>query len=403
VADRSAVSTIVGYFYQFDHSILSILNLATATDQVDIECIEDIDVHTADQSTAIQCKYYEKTEYNHSVIKPAVMYMLVHYVEGQATGRPQINYELRGYFASGQDKLTDGFDLEFLKRNFLTYTSKGLEAKKHDELKVSDETLNDFLSVLRIDVRAQKYEDQFDSIVGALQRHFDCSRFSAEYFYYNNALRIIKELATKSLPVERRVSKADFLQKIDTSKILFDEWFVARKGKAKYLSDLRLEYFSEINVSPASRLFIIHVGPERYKQGELKDLAKFISRKYSKISKRTPKPFSPFVAFVGVEEAELRDLKQELHNEGFEFCDGYDFRFAKFDPFSISRPATFPYGPNLRIFDNLDNAKETFDLVRGAREIFEFYITSPVEVFAGEAIRNVRIQVTDHEDIRKII
>jgi hypothetical protein len=56
LTDRSAVSTIRGYFYQFDRSILSILNLVEAQESVSIECIEDIDVRTATETTAVQCK-----------------------------------------------------------------------------------------------------------------------------------------------------------------------------------------------------------------------------------------------------------------------------------------------------------------------------------------------------------
>jgi len=47
MADRSAVSTILGYFYQFDRSILTFLNLASDDDRIAIECIEDVDVYTA--------------------------------------------------------------------------------------------------------------------------------------------------------------------------------------------------------------------------------------------------------------------------------------------------------------------------------------------------------------------
>src|SRR3546814_11727451 len=39
VADRSAVSTIAGYFYQFDRSIISIPGLSGANDSVAIESI----------------------------------------------------------------------------------------------------------------------------------------------------------------------------------------------------------------------------------------------------------------------------------------------------------------------------------------------------------------------------
>jgi hypothetical protein len=76
--DRSATDTIKGYFYQFDYSILNLLQLENDTDLVQIECIEDIDIHTATDITAVQCKYYAKTEYNHSVIKEPIMFMLSH-------------------------------------------------------------------------------------------------------------------------------------------------------------------------------------------------------------------------------------------------------------------------------------------------------------------------------------
>ena len=77
MTDRSAVDTIRGYFYQFDLSILSILRLKSPEDSVEIECTEDVDIRTATDVTATQCKYYAKTEYNHSVIKDAVKHMVL--------------------------------------------------------------------------------------------------------------------------------------------------------------------------------------------------------------------------------------------------------------------------------------------------------------------------------------
>ncbi|AGT09377.1 hypothetical protein [Paracoccus aminophilus] len=182
MVDRSAVSTIAGYFYQFDRSILSILGLSDGNDSVAIECIEDIDVRTATETTAVQCKYYEKSEYNHSVIKPAIMFMLAHYKEGLTAGRPAIQYQLSGHFSSGQDKLDIPFDIDFLKTNFLTTASKDGTVKKHEELGVSDAELKDFLKLLSIDVNAAKFNDQFQSIIESLANEFCCSPFAAEFF-----------------------------------------------------------------------------------------------------------------------------------------------------------------------------------------------------------------------------
>lgn len=81
MTDRSAVDTIRGYFYQFDLSILSVLQLTSPDDSVEIECTEDIDIRTATEVTATQCKYYAKTEYNPSVVKDAVKHMVSHFKE----------------------------------------------------------------------------------------------------------------------------------------------------------------------------------------------------------------------------------------------------------------------------------------------------------------------------------
>jgi len=404
MAERSAVSTILGYFYQFDRSILSILGLDGDSDEVAIECIEDIDISTATETTAVQCKYYEKSEYNHSVIKPAVMFMLAHYKEGLKAGRKPIKYQLSGHFAAGQSKLTLPLDIEFLKTNFLTTTSKEVTTRKHEDLGVSDGELEDFLQALTIDVNADKFDDQFAKIVKMLGSYFNCKPFTAEFFYYNSALRVIKELSIEGDATRRIISKQAFLSRIDTSSVIFDEWFIAKQGKAKYFADLRLNYFgSSLNVSPADRLFLIHIATGTYDRNTAKALLKVIARKYSKLSKRESKPFSPYVLLLGPSEIELAALKQELHEEGLGFADGHDFNGAQFDSRSISRTAIAEHGPQLRIFTDLSEARETFQSFKRSREIYEFYVTEPVDSFADGAIRHETFQIPNYKDIDRII
>jgi hypothetical protein len=79
VINRSANATIKGYFYQFDHTILQILQANSGSASVVIEGMEDVDIDDGDKSVLVQCKYYEGTAYNHSVIKDAVIQMLRHY------------------------------------------------------------------------------------------------------------------------------------------------------------------------------------------------------------------------------------------------------------------------------------------------------------------------------------
>lgn len=65
---RDAVDTITGYYYQFDYYILKLLK-ADDNDLICIEGIEDVDITGNNGTSAIQCKYYAKTVYNHSVKK----------------------------------------------------------------------------------------------------------------------------------------------------------------------------------------------------------------------------------------------------------------------------------------------------------------------------------------------
>src|SRR3546814_12427469 len=106
------------------------------------------------------------------------MFMRAHYKAGLTAGRPPIQYQLSGHFASGQDKLVLPFDIGFLKTNFLTTASKDKTVKKHEELGVSDAELEGFLKLLSIDVNAVKFEDQFQAIIESLVKQFEIGRAS---------------------------------------------------------------------------------------------------------------------------------------------------------------------------------------------------------------------------------
>lgn len=88
---RSAIDTILGYYYQFDYSIYKLLELRNE-DFIVIEGIEDIDIHTANEEIAIQCKYYHSTEYNHSKIAEPIRLMLKHYKDVKEGRKKEINY-----------------------------------------------------------------------------------------------------------------------------------------------------------------------------------------------------------------------------------------------------------------------------------------------------------------------
>lgn len=403
MTNRSAVDTIRGYFYQFDLSILSILKLASLDDSIEIECVEDVDIRTATDTTATQCKYYAKTEYNHSVIKDAVKHMLSHFKESLVGTKPKVLYSIKGHYASGQEKLDGGIDVDFLKKHFLTYTTEKVTYYHHVDLGLSDSDLQEFLNRLTVDVRAKEFDEQFREVIANLHAKFGGTSFSAEYFYYNNALAIIRELSIKPAPADRTITKKAFLQRIDTSTLLFNEWFVEKKGKKAYLAALRKEYFSELNVSPFERFFLIETDAGSYARADLKDLFFELSRKWSKLSAREPSPFCPYVYVHGLPEGELLALKRELSTEGFKLIDGYDFQGADFSFHSIIQKATYGNGVRIKVLNTLAQLEQTVEAVTKTSRIYQFHLGSSYFVYDKPAVRHIKIQIERLVDVKSII
>lgn len=407
MADRAAIDTIKGYFYQFDQSISQLLTLTNDTDTITVEGIEDIDISTATEETAIQCKYYSKTEYNHSVIAEPIRLMLNHFAEYKNGNAPRIVYHLKGHYKSGHNKLITPIDLAFLKTHFLTYTRTVKKVKTtfehHTELGLNDTILKEFLTVLVIDINADDFESQFKNLISNIKIQYSCSDFTAEHFYYNNALRVIKELSIKKQVKSRTISKVDFLNLIDTSQLLFNEWFIERKGKKAHFSNLRKEYFTSLNVSPFNRLFVFEVTPSIYNRSVLKELLFIISKKWSKLTKREPKPFCPYVYIHNIDNKELIELKKELASEEFICIDGYDFNGADFNPLSITKRADHTNQIKLKFINELGFIDDILKVAMGTKYVYQFYLQKPFYENNEPSIKHIKIQIGNMENIKNII
>ncbi|MFE7084163.1 DUF4297 family anti-phage-associated protein [Priestia megaterium] len=403
MSNRDATDTIIGYFYQFDHSISKLLELNRNEDSITIEGIEDVDIKTIDEDTAIQCKYYAKTEYNHSVIAKPIRLMLNHYKEVKLGLKTSVNYYLYGHYKGGQDKLILPLTKKFLKENFLTFKKDNILHSHHDELGLEDHDLDDFITKLTIDINALSYDIHLENILELLEVQFSCSRFEAEHFYYNNALKVIKEIATKTDVSEREISKKEFLNKIDKKQLLFDEWFVRFKGKKKLLSSLRKEYFTHLNTSPFERFFLIEIDKSNYLRSELKELLFLISRKWSNLSKREPTPFCPYVYIHNISQNALIELKKDLYRENFRFVDGFNFYGASFSPKSLCVTANYENKIKVKIINEIEHFDLILDEISNTKEIYQFYLQKPYFNLDNEGIKHVSIRYENLNDLKEIV
>lgn len=410
MTDRTAIDTIRGFFYQFDYTIASLLELVNEEDIIVIEGVEDIDIKNAKEETAIQCKYYAKTEYNHSVIAEPIRLMLNHFKDVRSGLKTKLKYKLRGYYKSGQGKLTLPIDVQFLKDNFLTFTrtekvgTSNTKVKHfhHEDISLDDSALAEFITLLDININAKEFEIQYSDILSELKAKFNCSNFMAECFYYNNALGLIRSLSKEPKYEDRRISKKEFLEKINTGKILFNEWFIKIKGEKSYFENLRKEYFGNLNILFKERFFLIEINPSKYLRTEIKDIIDVLIKKYTKIINQ-PTPFCPYIYLHGISRSELIELKKDIIEDGNLISDGFDFEGSSFNPTSIMRKPSIHHQLKIKFLNEIDSLNQTLALTGRKSEIYQFYQTESFFNLNSPSVKEIKIQIYEHKNIKNII
>ena len=402
MSNRSATDTIKGYFYQFDYSIAEILNLPKDSDEIVVEGIEDIDINSSTDETAIQCKYYAKTEYNHSVISKPIRFMLDHFKSVKNGTTPKIKYQLYGHYKSGQSKLTLPISVNFLKENFLTHKISKVKHEHHKKLGLSDTDLQEFINSLTIDINAKEYQLQFTDIISSLSTIFSCDTFDAEYYFYNNALNEIRKIAIEDNISKRTISKKNFLDKINNKRVLFNKWFLELKGLKNYHKELKKQHFRTLNKSPFERIFIIEL-PIKHNLSEIKEIIQVISKRYSNLSKREPKTFCPYICFPNITDSDLVLLKDELFKEEFNFIDGKPYAGSKFHTKAIKIEASYNNQLKIKIIKDITEVNELLPTISKTKQIFHFYFTNPFITISGTGTKNVNIEISDLNHIKEII
>lgn len=396
MTSREATSTIKGYYYQFDQSILQILR-ASEDAEITVEGIEDIDIKDLEELEVIQCKYYEKTKYNHSVIAKPIRQMLRHY---SINKNKDITYKLYGHYQKGQEKLLTPIDIDFVKEKFLTYTKDKVPHNYHEELGLEEGDLKKFLSKLTIDINAISYDEQNIQILESIKECFTCNDIEAEH-YYNNALRIILDLAVEQDSSKRKITKKIFLKKINNRKELFNMWYLKSRDINKYCEVIKKKYFSQFNISNFARFFLLECDPSK-SIVEIKTLILDVSEKYSnKKSRRNPDKFCPYFFIKGISEAELIELKKLMYRDNIKLLDGYPFKGANFSAKHITQLPDETNKVRLKILNELDFLPETLNEIEKTREIYQFYIKEPF--YENTDHKHIKIPVKSIENVHQIL
>ena len=337
---RSATNTIKGYFYQFDKSILEILEQSNETNIVTIEGVEDIDIENSDEIQFVQCKYYEETEFNNSIIKEPIQLMFRHYLKNRTEAQSKnFTYKLYGFYNKGHEKLRElttenlrTYFLDFSKYEVtdelgnLNYQIKNKEGEIKFEEALQTDDIEDFNKRLFVNIKADSYENQIEKIKSKIQNDLsDYSEEDIELIYFN-ALKIIKDLACEHNIEKRQISKKEFWDRIKTKNYYFERWMSELLEWEDYKKIIHKKYFPRVsNLSPAHRFFILDCQGESV--NNVKNVISEISRKYSRLIHQ----FSPYVYLYNTLNVDfVTELKEKLYEDGCFFKDGFPFKNSKF-------------------------------------------------------------------------
>ena len=385
MTDRSATATIKGYFYQFDQTIVRLLE-GSKHAGVTVEGIEDIDLDDGKDSAYVQCKYYEGTEYNHSVIKEAVIHMLRHFHAAGCPSGQVFKYRLYGHYRSGQHKLLLPLTDDFLKANFLTYKQGKVEQKVHEELGITGSQLAAFRSLLDIDVNAPSYDAQQTKLLELLKSAIPgCSDVDAKVFYYPSAINVIQSLAIQVDETKRAITKANFLQKVNRKDVVFSAWLREKFGADYYARSIRRKYFHSngTRMPKASRFFVIDMSGEYDVNMATQMLVRMGDFFSHKELVRTPAVdrFCPYVLLRGLSPDELIELKTSLWGQGVAFNDGYPFHGAEFSPRALAADPTKEQLWRIKFIPSDDQLAPTISAAAGSLiEVYDFYKAAPLDI-----------------------
>ncbi|WP_159025817.1 ATP-binding protein, partial [Aquimarina sp. Aq78] len=348
MSKRSAENTIAGYYYQFDKTILEILNQETPTAVVRIEGIEDIDIENIEGNTTyIQCKYHSKTRYVPSQIKEPIQLLLREYKKAIDAGKTDLKFVLYAHFKENQEALAKKLEgsklkiseLNFLKTDILSGKKEGKEYFVYDELGLNNEALTNFIQSLEIDINAGDIDQQGKEVINQIKTNFNnCNNREAEY-YYNNALKIIFKLATKDSLDDRQISKENFIRAIDNKKFLFNKWYAHLKGKKQYLEYVKWKLKKERALSSNKYKFLF-VGSEFLSNEEgvsFEVLTQNIIDEYFQVGKSYSTKSKVWTIVLDCDDDEFSKYKSRLYEKGIvpwgkSHSAGFDIRLFNQDP-----------------------------------------------------------------------
>ncbi|ARU57809.1 hypothetical protein OLMES_3788 [Oleiphilus messinensis] len=306
MSERVADSTIKGFLYQFNKTILEIVN-ADDEDVITVEgVVEDVDVLSASgELEAIQCKYHEtKEKFIPSLIFKPLLQMAEAYDRNPSA---RIKYTIFIYVPN-EDHCQKDIDPSIL----------------NSALATTDQSLSKIVS--RISGKFDKVEFLKNTriVFGPSLDEIECSTKAAlellgiqgsdvDTLLYPNSIEKIAKLSSIKDETERQITKAKLYTYLSSAThTAISKWTLALRNRSEILKNIKQQLSSYFSQNSRDRYFYIDKNEiDDYEEKVVVFFGNYIKKYYSKPSHVTAPTF-----IINDNIEAIRDLEFRLYTKG---------------------------------------------------------------------------------------
>ncbi|MCK5534360.1 hypothetical protein KAI68_04520 [bacterium] len=368
---------IKGFIYQYDATILKIMNVPSEDDLIAIECIQDFS--TKDE--IYQIKYKEAQNYSSSKIKKAVIQLIEEWKKNSS-----LKYYLIAYFKDKQPQ----------EKIFTHDEIKGVISK--ESLLYSDEDLQNFCHnfVLAFTV---DYNNQTQLVLKSIKK-FAKDDEKTLLWYWCFFRYLTDKVASNQNLAKRICTRREILEKVNAfEQKYFDCSYKQFLGKRRYLNYIKKKVFpSRLNTPTKKRLFILEL-KEKDSNNKIANVLRKISDHFIKKTTNHFLGDAPYILLKNINKEKQIELKEKLYSGNFNFVDGYPFYGSNFKKDCLTQ--NFKNHKNDVIKVRIFNSDKELQLISENywNEIYDFTITG-ID-FSSDTI--TKVYVDDIDEIKQIL
>lgn len=396
--NRSATDKLIWYFYQFDRTILELLELGNNSDEITVEWLEDIDINGFSWWENIQVKYYTSKkiildDWTLSTDKEIWKSILLLMMTFLNTWKHQT---LLWYYQwqLAQEKVLSNIELDAI------ITKSKWELNLANQWTISSLTQQqkiDFIDKFKIKIVDKNYDEQLILVKSKLSEKFSLSWDEEIELYYNYWLSNIIQLTANLKEDDRKITKQQFTEKINKKESLFSFWFLELKEDTEYFKFIKKKFFRWTKeIIKYERIILLETKSTDTIE-EIKHILKKIENRFNNVVSRTRKSPVPYIYLRNITTEKLLELKNNLWSEQYLF---EDWHYYKWDEFQITNFTKFlEHNSNIKI--RIINESWHIEAIISnitdrTLELIDFYQTKPIDIRTDKKISSIFIKDIDN-------